>query len=165
MTTRRSFKDREKKIECMGEIIQRLIKLTTSRDAYKSTKYKEFMSSLGDVKRNVFTSSSLERYFSQMPDLKKPFTKEDISKIQIEVVNLIEHESLFPDIINPSNKSLEEYRLEISNKKIHREMWNLMLVVDNIDDNNLIWEKTENTGSDEPLVLIVVAFLTPQQKV
>lgn len=149
----------------MGEIILRLITLTNTRDAYKSALYTEFKSSLNGVKHNVFTSGSLEHYFSQMSDLKTPFTKEDISSIQTKVVKLIEHESLFPDIINPSNKSLEEYRLEISNKKIHREMWNLMLVVDNIDNNNLIWKQTEKTGSDEPLVLIVVAFMTTQQKV
>ena len=165
MTTRRLFKDKEKKIECMGEIIRRLIKLTNSRGAYKSGEYQGFMSSLGEIQRNVFTPGSLERYFSQILELKPSFTRENIIDIQTLVVKLIGHESLFPDIINPSNKSLEEYRLEISNKKIHREMLNLMLVVDNIDNNNLIWEQSENTGSDEPLFLIVAAFLTPHQKV
>ena len=165
MTTRRLFKDKEKKIECMGEIIRRLIKLTNSRGAYKSGEYQGFMSSLGEIQRNVFTPGSLERYFSQILELKPSFTRENIIDIQTLVVKLIGHESLFPDIINPSNKSLEEYRLEISNKKIHREMLNLMLVVDNIDNNNLIWEQSENTDSDDPLFLIVAAFLTPHQKV
>ena len=166
MTTRRLFRTREKKIECMGEIIQRLIKLTDLHVAYKSDpKYTDFMSTLRDIKSIVFTTGSQQQIIRRMLDLKTSFTQQHICDIQTLVMKLIRHEYLFPGIIEKSDKRYEEWRLEISNKKVHREMWNLMLVVDNIESTNVLWKEEDNTPYDEPLVLIVVAFLTPQQKV
>ena len=170
MTTRRKLWERNQKIECMGEIIQHLIELTDLHAAYKSDpKYSDFMSTLRDIKRNVFTAASQaasqQRIFRGMLELKTSFTQQDICVIQTLVVKLTQHESLFPDIIQKPDKRYEEWRLEISNKKVHRQMWNLMLVVDNIECTNVLWKEEDNTPYDEPLVLIMVAFLNSRQKV